>query len=58
MRNALFPCIDTVSAMDRKARAGCQGDMAKSQIKSRERVSKHAEVFTAEREANAVHRFP
>lgn len=26
--------------------------MAKSQIKSRERVSKHAEVFTAERELN------
>ena len=28
--------------------------MAKSQIKSRERVSKHAEVFTAEREVNAM----
>lgn len=28
--------------------------MARSQIKSRERVSKHAEVFTAEREVNAM----
>ena len=49
-----FSCIDKVSATDHKARAGCQGDMAKSQIKSRERVSKHAEVFTAEREVNAM----
>lgn len=52
--SALFLCTDKVSATDRKARAGCQGDMAKSQIKSRERVSKHAEVFTAEREVNAM----
>ena len=50
---ALFHACEAVSAAVLR-RGNVVGDMADSQIKSRERVSKRGEVFTAKREVNAM----
>ena len=50
---ALFYACEAVSAAVLR-RGNVVGDMADSQIKSRERVSKRGEVFTAKREVNAM----
>lgn len=48
-----FHACEAVSAAVLR-RGNVVGDMADSQIKSRERVSKRGEVFTAKREVNAM----